>query len=143
MRMLQPVLAARFHLNVHSQDRQAPVYLLQAASRGPHLQPATKTNQCGMVNVRPTTFQSDCLTLNDFAEALEEFVVKNRPVVNRTGVNNDNRYQFNLQYSVGEDPVADPTIFSVLPEQLGLTLKAGKAPLRMLVIDRAERPQPN
>jgi bla regulator protein BlaR1 len=143
LRMLQPVLATRFRLSIHWADRQAPVYLLQTARQGPKLEPASKTNQCGAVNLRPTTFKSDCLTLDDFAEALQEFIVKDHPVLNRTGVNKDHQYQFNLEYSLNDDPTAGPSIFSALPDQLGLTLKTGKAPVRMLLIDHAERPRPN
>jgi uncharacterized protein (TIGR03435 family) len=55
----------------------------------------------------------------------------------------DAKYQINLEFSSGDDPSGGPSIFSALPDQLGLTLKAGKAPLKTLVIDRAERPQPN
>ena len=60
-------------------------------------------------------------------------------------MNNENRYQFNLDYSLGlgDDPTAGPSIFSALPDQLGLTLKIGKAPVETLVIDRAQRPEPN
>jgi uncharacterized protein (TIGR03435 family) len=143
LRMLQPVLASRFRLNVHWADRQAPVYRLQAASHGPKLKPASKTDRCGAVDIRPTTFKSDCLTLDDFAEALQEFVVKDHPVLNRTGMRKDQQFQFNLEYSLGDDPAAGPSIFSALPDQLGLTLKTGKAPVRMFLIDRAERPRPN
>jgi len=36
-----------------------------------------------------------------------------------------------------------PTIFTALQEQLGLELKSTKAPVEMLVIDHAEKPEPN
>jgi uncharacterized protein (TIGR03435 family) len=95
------------------------------------------------VLVREGIFKSDCLTIDDLADALESFVVKDRPVVNRTALSKDKHYQVNLEFSSGDDPAAGPSIFSALPDQLGLTLKAGKAPLRTLVIDRAQRPEPN
>jgi uncharacterized protein (TIGR03435 family) len=43
LRMLQPVLAERFHLNIHWENTQAPAYSLQVASHGPKLSPATNT----------------------------------------------------------------------------------------------------
>ncbi len=143
MRMLQSVLAARFHLSVRWESRQAPVYLLEATSHGPKLQAASKTNHCGSVNVRQGTFQSDCLSMDDFAEALQEFVVKDHPVLNRTGIDKGGQYQFTLVYSSGDDPAAGRSLLSALPDQLGLRLKAGKAPVKTLVIDRVQRPQPN
>jgi uncharacterized protein (TIGR03435 family) len=147
MQMLQSVLAARFHLSVHWENREAPVYLLEIASHGPKLALATDTKKCGQVLVREGMVKADCVTIDDIAEVLEQFVAKDRPVVNRTGLNNgptkDAKYQINLEFSSGDDPTAGPSIFSALPDRLGLTLKAGKAPLKTLVIDRAERPQPN
>jgi uncharacterized protein (TIGR03435 family) len=143
MRMLQPVLAARFHVIAHWEARQAPVYVLEATNGGLKIQPASNTSRCGVVNVRQGTLKSDCLSLDDFAEALQEFVVKDRPVINRTAVNKEGQYKFDLAYSLGDDLAAGPSIFSALPDQLGLTLKPGKAPLQTLVIDRAQRPEPN
>jgi uncharacterized protein (TIGR03435 family) len=150
MRMLQLVLATRFHLSVHWENRQAPVYFLEVASHGPKLLPATDTKKCGQVFVREGIVKADCVTMDDIAEVLEQFVVKDRSVVNRTGstkgltgLTKKAQYQINLEFSSGDDPAAGPSIYSALPDQLGLTLKAGKAPLKTLVIDRAERPQPN
>lgn len=143
LRILQPVLAARFHLSVHWENRQSPVYFLQVAAHGPKLAPATSTKQCGAVFVRDGIFRSDCLTIDDIADALENFVVKGRPVVNRTALISDRRYKINLEFSSGDDPTASPSIFSALPDQLGLTLNADKAPLKILVIDHAPRPEPN
>jgi uncharacterized protein (TIGR03435 family) len=143
MKMLQPVLAARFHLTVHWENRDAPVYLLEAANHGPKLSPATNTKQCGSVFVREGIVKSDCVTIDDIAEVLEKFVAKDRPVINRTDLSKDARYQIKLEFSSGDDPAAGPSVFSALPDQLGLTLKAGKAPLKTLVIDRAQRPPPN
>jgi uncharacterized protein (TIGR03435 family) len=55
------------------------------------------------------------MTSDGIAEALENSVL-NQPVVNRT------------------------SIFSAVQEQPGLVLTAGKTPMRMLVIDGAQRP---
>lgn len=150
LQMLQPVLAARFHLSVHWENRDAPVYFLEVASHGLKLSPATNTKKCGQVLVREGIIKADCVTMDDIGEVLEQFVAKDRPVVNRTdlvkgltGLTKKALYQINLEFSSGDDPAAGPSIFSALPDQLGLTLKAGKAPLKTLVIDRAERPQPN
>jgi uncharacterized protein (TIGR03435 family) len=36
-----------------------------------------------------------------------------------------------------------PTLFAALEEQLGLRLRPGKAPVDVMVVDRAEKPQAN
>ena len=74
MPMLQAVLASRFQLIVRRQSRDGPVYLLQLASHGSRLQAASSTKQCGSVYARQGTLKSDCLSLDDFAEVLQEFV---------------------------------------------------------------------
>jgi uncharacterized protein (TIGR03435 family) len=106
LRMLQPVLAARFHLSSHWENRQAPAYSLQVASHGPKLSPAVNTKQCGAVLAREGILKSDCLTIDDLADTLESFVVKDRPVVNRTALSKDKHYQVNLEFSSSDDPAA-------------------------------------
>jgi bla regulator protein blaR1 len=142
MQMLQPVLIELFHLTVHWADRQAPAYLMQAANHGLKLEAAAKTDRCGEVYLRETTLKADCLTLDDFAEAVQH-MFKDHPVFNRTGVNKDARYRFNLEFNLGDDPAAGPSIFAALPDQLGLILKTGKAPVHMFFIDHATRPEAN
>ena len=140
--MLQPILTERFHLKFHWADRQVPSYLLQVANHGLKLQAATKTDHCGEVNVRQVRLWADCLTLDDFADLLQD-LLETHPVFNRTGIDKDARYQFNLDFNLGDDPAAGPSIFAALPDQLGLTLKTSKAPVRMFFIDSATRPEPN
>jgi len=66
------------------------------------------------------------------------------PVINRTAL--DGVYNFTLEWtpeSAQARPDAGPTIFTAIQEQLGLRLRAEKAPVEVLVIDRAERPTEN
>jgi uncharacterized protein (TIGR03435 family) len=70
------------------------------------------------------------------------------PVIDQTGL--DGAYTFTLKWTperlpnATEDPKkpdldAPPSIFEALQEQLGLKLEKRKAPLEVLVVDRAER----
>jgi uncharacterized protein (TIGR03435 family) len=95
------------------------------------------------VFARDGIVRSDCLTIDNIADVLESAVVKDRPVVNRAALSSGGQYKINLEFSSGDDPAAGPSIFSALPDQLGLTLKPGKAPLKVLVIDSAQRPELN
>jgi uncharacterized protein (TIGR03435 family) len=84
----------------------------------------------------------------DLTRFLSGFVVR-RPVIDKTGLSG--RYDFRLEWNVaatrkalGETgPAADAgaiSIFTALRSQLGLKLKRGKGPVKVLVVDHAERP---
>jgi len=141
MRMLQPMLAARFGLQVHWEFRQGSVYFLNVASHGLKLPPATKKDHCGEINIRPNSLWADCDSIDGFAEDLEN-LVRDHPVINRTGLSTE-QYSITMDFSLDDDPSVGPSIFSALPAQLGLTLTSGKAPVRKLVLDRVQRPEPD
>jgi uncharacterized protein (TIGR03435 family) len=66
------------------------------------------------------------------------------PVLNRTGL--DGVYNIQLQWSLDSTevrPDSGPSLFTAIGEQLGLKLRAAKAPVEVLVIDRADRPSGN
>ena len=87
--------------------------------------------------------------LSLFANGLSQIV--GRMVVDRTGL--DGRFDFTLEWTPplpppgvdGGAPVTEtgPSIFTALQEQLGLKLESQRGPVRVLVIDRLERPTPN
>ena len=142
MRMLQNLLAARFQLKLRWETHDGPVYQLKLAANGPKLAPATETTHCGEVFFRPGIAKADCVSMDDIVETLES-IVTDHPVVNETGMAKEGRYKLNLEYSSTEDPKDGASIFTAISEQLGLTLKTGKAPLRMVTIEHAQRPTPN
>jgi uncharacterized protein (TIGR03435 family) len=136
-RMLRTVLALRFHMVSHWEERDAPAYLLQTGSHGVKLQAATKTDRCGELFFGGAVLRSDCVTLTDIAQQLQSMLAV--PVVNQIA-GNQNRYQLNLEWAKEDDlSIAVPAAI----QDFGLVLKAGRAPLRMLVIDSAARPDAN
>ena len=81
-----------------------------------------------------------------------------RPVIDKTGFADS--FDVNLDWTPDQTtpglmapdvprppvPSADdpgPTIFAAIEEQLGLKLRAAKAPVEVLVIDRAQKPTVN
>jgi uncharacterized protein (TIGR03435 family) len=110
LRMLQPVLTARFHLSIHWENHQAPVYFLQVAPHGPKVASATNTTQCGAIFVGTDVMRSDCQTMDDFASDRESAVVKDRPVINRTGLSSSGQYKIHLEFSSGDDPAAHASL---------------------------------
>jgi uncharacterized protein (TIGR03435 family) len=137
--MLQPMLAARFGLKVHWQLREGPVYFLNVVKHGPKLLLATRKDHCGEVNIRPNAIWSDCDSTDGFAEDLQE-LLRDRPVINRTGLTAE--YEIKLE-DLSLDDDAAGSLFSALPAQLGLMLTSGLAPVRKLVLDSVQRPEPN
>jgi len=68
-----------------------------------------------------------------------------RPVLDRTGLTGHYTYTLDwLPANGAAPPESDiPSIFTAVQEQLGLKLEATKAPIVMLIIDRAEKPSEN
>lgn len=91
------------------------------------------------------------MTLENFARSLAPIV--RRAVIDRTGLTGSYDADFDASAELPPpppppgsgipnpfDPRNMPSIFSILTEQLGLKLESSRAPVKMLVIDAAERP---
>ena len=109
---------------------------------------------CGVQQMRRTvesmTIAARGMTLAEFTRGtLTNFV--DRPIVDHTGLSGrfDLQIEFALENRSGRGASADMPaetalpIFGALLQQLGLKLDSGKAPVEVLVIDRAERPSEN
>jgi uncharacterized protein (TIGR03435 family) len=89
--------------------------------------------------------------LGGFCQALR------RPVINRTGLTGG--YVVHLRWSLDSGTAAreitqdnpslalvdktGPSVFTALPEQLGLRLESGKGPVQVVVVDHVEEPSEN
>ena len=142
MLMLRKALGDRFHLRVHVETREMPVYFLTVDRRGAKLREATMNTGPNLAVHRNEVIATH-LAMEGLAGVLSEFVT-DQPVVDRTALKLE--YQFKLEFapsSTPDDVATGPSIYTALTEQLGLKLQAGKAPVEVLVIDGAERPLPN
>jgi bla regulator protein BlaR1 len=152
MLMIQPLLADRFKLSMHKETRSSAVYELIEAKGGAKLKKAEADAKLGRRIGQGQV--AGTMPLPVLAVSLSQSL--DRPVVDRTGL--PGNYTFTLTYTpeVGQGarfgtPASDapPTdsgtssIFTALREQLGLELKSTRAPVEVLVIDRAERPSEN
>jgi len=148
-RMLGSLLAERFHLAFHRETRELPVFALVVAKGGPKFK---EPGDGGETTVRPDgegglTFTN--MSMDGLAGWLS-LPSMGRPVIDRTGLAGSFSFRANL-FNVAKDaPPADlkrsmlnddaaDVLRATLPEELGLRLEAQKAPLEMLVIDRAEK----
>jgi uncharacterized protein (TIGR03435 family) len=122
----------------------------EAQGKPPAVQPG-QLRPCA-VAVPPGQLRASAVTVTALANVLSSFV--GRPVVDRTGL--DGAFDVELEFSPesrpgflppepGSSPPSGdgPSLFTAIQEQLGLKLVSGRAPVDVLVIDRAERPTPD
>jgi uncharacterized protein (TIGR03435 family) len=141
--MLQGLLKDRFKLALHRDTRQLPVYALTIAKNGSKLKPAESTSGITSDTNRTGWHVSAKTTMPQFAEFLARKL--DRPVLDETGLKGAFEVVFDAApYSLdGAGDAGGPSVFTALQEQLGLKLEARKAPVEILVVDRAERPSEN
>lgn len=158
-RMTQLMLADRFQLKMHEDKKDMSAYVLSVAKGGEKMEKAAPDSGSlpglffrglGVLTVRNATMQ-------DFAELMQSAVL-DRPVVDQTALTG--RSNFLLKWTPDESqfgglgvkmpapPASDaadapPPLYTAITEQIGLKLEAGKAPVRVLVVDHVDRPSEN
>ena len=140
---LKSLLAERFQLALHSEDKEQSVYALVVAKNGPRFSEATADSGSlirgtrGLITGRGTTMQMLALNLSSQL---------GRQVLDKTGLTG--KYDFKLEWTpdtaVTEGTeLGGPYLFTALQEQLGLRLESQKGVVQVLVIDRAGKPSEN
>lgn len=132
-RMLQATLASRFRLKAHRESRTIPVYELSVVKGGPKLKQAA----AGMAGA---------IEFVSLTRLIEQFL--DRPISDKTGLSGRFENRWSQDQLLQERRAAGgtgvvPSIFTAVKDQLGLELKAAKAPFEVLVIDSVERPSTN
>ena len=146
--MLAAVLADRFHLKLHTEVRQLPVYNLVISSGGLKLKPyppGPPPADAGGV-VGNTELNATYAQLPGLANMLSDAL--NRNVIDQTGLTGS--YDVHLKWTTDQaldsgngKPSQDPPLFTALQEQLGLKLIPAKGPVQTWVVDHVERPTEN
>ena len=152
--MLQALLADRFHLKLHRETREMPVYTLTVAKGGPKLQQPADPNAKPMIVFHPSVDSTgrhmiavECKngTLDELAILYSK--VMERPIVDRTGLTG--HFDFTVDYEANTEApgpfteLNSPSLFRAFQEQAGLKLESAKGPVEILVIDHAEKPTAN
>jgi len=147
--LVRKLLAERFGLKAHKEQREMAVFALTVVKNGPRLPPARGDRYAGGQQMarggegyRTLAFKDT--SMQDFAVMLLDYL--DRPVVDQTGLKGS--YDFTLKYTYDEsrapaDGSAPPSLFTAIQEQLGLKLVPVKAPADVLVIDKVDRPSAN
>ncbi len=156
MAMLRSLLADRFKLSFHREQKELSIYALTVAKNGPKLKDsAAPPDQLPVLtnHIFPdhVSLPGRNATMAQLASVLQR-AVADRPVIDKTGLAGE--YDFDLEWTADETQFggqirgtpAQPTrpgLFAAMQEQLGLRLEATRSPVDVLVIDRVERPSAN
>jgi uncharacterized protein (TIGR03435 family) len=154
------LLATRFGLKFHHEQRELSVYVITVAKGGPKLQPtASGPDDSPQFNLGIGNSAMHNMTVANFAKWFQADVL-DRPVVDKTGLTacydftlkwtpDDSQY---LQLRQGGAPLpspppdsvaAAPALNDAAQQQLGLRIERVKTMVDVMVIDHAERPSAN
>ena len=155
--MIRKLLADRFQLKFHREQRELSVYAIQVGKNGPKMTvsqgdpkglPGLGFRGLGAMNAQNATMAG--------LASLFQTAALGRPVVDQTKL--DGHYDFQLDWTADESqfagmgirvpppsdkPDAPPDLSTALLEQLGLKLVGTKAMVEVLVIDKVEKPSAN
>ena len=138
--MLQSLLADRFHLKVHTEERKEQVYSLAAARGGHRLQPPAGNAVQPFVSFLPDGLLGRNATMDQLVERLAR--IMGRRVLNHTGI--EGHFDFRIQYPPSDDVNDERTaMLSAIQEQCGLKLETQPGSVDYLVIDSVQKPSAN
>ena len=160
--MIRTLLADRFKLVMHNEQRELPIYRLVMARAegqlGPNIRrgecvppprdggppPPDRQSFCG-TTVAPGTMFVRGGTMRTLAQQVGRYTGTGRPVFDATNLTG--QFEWELKWTPdslnGNAPADAVSIFTALQEQLGLKLDSQKSAVKVLVIDRAEHPVEN
>jgi uncharacterized protein (TIGR03435 family) len=159
--MVQKMLADRFQLSFHREKQELSVYAITIAKGGHTLKPTEATGNLPGYARNPRGMIVRNSTITQWAAILgaNTLATLDKPVIDQTGLG-DKRWDFTLNYTPDGaqvaggagtnvqpaalgDPDAPPDLFTAFQQQLGLKLESTKAPVDVVVVDRAEKPTAN
>ena len=143
--MMRTLLADRFKLGFHRQEKELKAFALTVAKGGAKLKEAEGEGKSVMQNSANGTVAKST-TMKEFGDMLSGPL--QTPVVDKTGL--AGRYDFAIDFTnyLPEDmktmrPDATTVIMSALQGELGLKLEPQKEMVEVMVVDRVEKPSEN
>jgi uncharacterized protein (TIGR03435 family) len=143
--MMRALLAERFKLSFHHENRELRSYAMVVAKGGHKLHEAAGDGKSSRENTANSTIAKS-MTMREFADFLSGPV--QRPVVDKTGLTG--KYDFVLDFTsylppdrqtMGPD--ATNILMAALPGELGLKLESQKEIVEVMVVDHVEKPSEN
>ncbi len=149
--MMRALLAERFKLAVHNEERTVPVYALVPGKHEPKLKAAagSEASECRMKVVEGVrTYVCTNMTMAGLADRLRDVAPAylDHPVVDLTGLKGS--FNFSLAWTgrgtlrsmdAQAGAVEGLTVFEAVDRQLGLELVARKRAMPVIAIDHVER----
>jgi len=158
--MLRSLLADRFGVIVHSEEKERPIFALTFVAPDRRLGPGFRPDSANCETLRKTRAPGGATCgwrntqgrLSIVGQPIAIFVqllsvLLRRTVVDRTGLAGS--YDVDLTYTLDQaiqQPPADtnaPSLFTAVQEQLGLKLESTTGRVPVLVIDQAKKPTPD
>jgi uncharacterized protein (TIGR03435 family) len=144
--LILSLLEDRFQFKFHREQKDNPVYWLELAKPGkpgpdlkpsaPDAQPNMSTNSNGSM----ASMKASKMSMADIAAALRRQA--GRPVEDHTGLKGN--FDFQIEWAPEETPdSANPSLFTVLKERLGLKLQSAKGTTETIIVDQISLPSDN
>jgi len=143
--MLQNLLASRFQLRLHTEERPAPVYALVAGGKGIKLTPVKfdgSDPNAGAIHYMQSGAEFQHTSMALFAHALSSNTLGR--VIDATGI--QDLFDFKLTYATqGWEPLLDPPIESGQPsiftalQGIGLKLERRQGSVTVFMVDHVDR----
>jgi uncharacterized protein (TIGR03435 family) len=162
--MLRSLLADRFQLAIRQETRDTPVYALIKARSDGRLGPRMRQSQNGCSKrtgpgaTAPPGVTVSCdmqftrgrisaqgISMDALTMTLQRYV--DRLLFDETALSGD--FDADLEWSPEALSADDPSpakgasVFTAVQEQLGLRLESRRAPVEVVIVERAEHPTPN
>jgi uncharacterized protein (TIGR03435 family) len=138
--MLRTLLAQRFGLKTHSEQKEMQVYELTLAKGGPKFHEST-TEGLPLFSGNNGRLVAERVTMSDLAEKISEPL--GRPVIDATGLKG--RYDIHIDATAymtspgSQSMDVTALLFNALQQQLGVKLESRKDSPQILVIDNVEK----
>ena len=156
--MIRKLLAERFQLKFHHEQRDMSAFVVTAPKAGDKLKPTEMNGPLPGIGMSPAKGGLTLLvrngTIGDFTGFLQTLVL-DRPVVDRTGLKS--KFDFSVTFLPdetefnGHSPVgkladgveAAPSLSDALLQQVGLKLSAEKTAVDVIAVDHVAKPSAN
>lgn len=157
--MIKKLLADRFQLKFHNEQRELSAFVLTVGKDGPKLKSTELNGPLPGIGMQPAKTGAMFVLRNaaipDFTGFLQ-LLVLDRPVVDHTGLTG--KYDINITFTPddslfnGQPPpfpkIADgvepaPGLFDAIQQQIGLKLTAEKTQVSVIAVDHVEKPSAN